>query len=99
MQNLTGTWSCSDGMSYYFTQVGNVLFIAGNGASVGGSYNVGFGTIDIEAREIILQWADTPNSSGFGNKGVLFMDAGTPGKLTKKAGSTQFGIGNFTKTP
>lgn len=97
MQDLTGKWSCTDGMTYYFTQVGNLLYTAGNNNSAGGSKNVGFGTINIDTQEVIFQWADTPDSDGFGHKGVLFMDASVPGKLTKKAGSASFGIGNFTK--
>lgn len=97
MQDLTGTWSCQDGLTYYFTQVGNTLFIAGNNDSAGGSKNVGFGLINTDTQAVILQWADTPNSNGFGNKGVLYMDASVAGKLTRTAGDSRFGIGNFTK--
>ncbi len=97
MQDLSGNWSCQDGLTYSFTQVGNQLFIAGNNNSVGGDKNVGFGSIDVETQSVILTWADTFNSQGYGHKGVLFMDASEPNKLVKKAGSEAYGIGNFTK--
>ena len=96
MQKLTGKWSCEDGMTYEFTQVGVTLYTAGNNNSAGGSKNVGFGVIDEDSQLITLQWDDTPNSNGFGNKGVLLMDGSTPGKLKKLAGSEGFGIGNFS---
>jgi hypothetical protein len=97
MQNLTGTWSCKDGLTYEFTQVSNTVYTAGNNNSAGGSKNVGFGVIDEKNQLVTLQWADTPNSNGFGNKGVLLMDASVEGKLTKVGGSPEFGIGDFTQ--
>lgn len=97
MQDLTGTWSCQDGLTYYFTQVGNTLFIAGNNNSVGGFKNVGFGIINSNTQSVILQWADTPNSNGFGNNGILYMDASVNNQLTKKAGDARYGIGDFTR--
>lgn len=94
MINLTGTWAGGDTLTYQFTQVGNVLFIRGDKDNL---HNVGFGTIEMETNLVILQWADTPDSSGFGHKGVLLMEIIGNNQLSKKGGSASFGIGNFTR--
>jgi hypothetical protein len=95
MQSLTGTWNCSgDGMTYYLTQIGNVLYLMGSG---NGCYNAGTGVIHPDDATIILQWADTPNSRGYGNNGICFLNASQNNVITKTAGSPNFGIGNFTK--
>ena len=94
MQNLTGTWNCNDGGTYYITQIENTIYLSG---SARGWYNVGYGVINIADQSIALQWADTPNSAGFGNSGLCYLDASQNGVITKKAGNPTFGIGNFTK--
>ena len=96
MQNLTGTWSCKDGLTYEFTQIGMTLYTAGNNNTVGGYKIVGLGAIDEKSQLVTLQWADTPNSEGFGHSGVVLMDGSTKGSLKKLGGSPDFGIGNFT---
>jgi hypothetical protein len=94
MQNITGTWTCGDGLTYFITQSANDILLLGMGNS---SYNVGTGTINPSDNTIVLTWADTPNSNGYGNHGICFLDASQNGVIRKKDGSQNFGIGNFTK--
>jgi|GEM_PF-1129088 hypothetical protein len=95
MKDLTGTWTCQgDGLTYYLTQIGNDLYFTGVGKS---TTNVGFGIINPNEASIVAHWADTPNSNGMGNHGVLFLDASQDDKIVKKAGSQNYGIGNFVK--
>lgn len=97
MKNLTGKWSCPDGLTYNMTQIGNQLFIAGNNDRESELKNVGYGTINQETATIVLTWADTPNSEGFGHHGVLYMTAVSENELKRDAGNPKFGIGNFTR--
>ncbi len=94
MQNLTGKWTSGDGMTYQIVQVGESVFISGAG---NGYHNVGFGTIDADSKSLIMQWADTPDSGGFGSKGNCYIDISAPGVMRKQAGSARYGIGNFNK--
>jgi hypothetical protein len=95
MQKLTGTWrGDGDGMTYHFTQIENDLYMYGNNSSC---HNVGFGTIDEDSATVILQWADTPDSAGFGHHGICYLDASQEGTITKKAGDAHYAIGNFTR--
>ncbi|AIJ07265.1 MULTISPECIES: hypothetical protein [Edwardsiella] len=95
MQNLTGKWLChGDGMTYQITQDGNAVFVSGSG---NGCHNVGFGVIDPQDQSVVLNWADLPDSKGFGAKGTCYIDASHPGTLKKKEGSAKYAIGNFEK--
>jgi len=100
MQELNGTtWFCGgDQMTYHFTRIENTLYSMGANSS-NTVFNVGVGTIHPEDSTIIFQWADTPNSKGFGNHGICFFDASQKDIITKKAGSPGFGIGtDFKRT-
>lgn len=95
MLNLTGTWKCSgDGMTYAIMQIGNVIYLNGVG---NGSINAGTGVVNLDDNGVVLEWADLPGSKGVGNHGVCYLDASQSGVISKKAGSTSFGIGNFVK--
>ena len=95
MQELTGKWhSAGDGMIYQIAQYGNNIYLYGSG---NGCTNVGFGTLDPQEKSIIFQWADTPDSKGFGSHGICYLDASQPGLIIKKAGCPQYSIGNFRK--
>lgn len=95
MKDLSGVWKCNgDGMTYTIKQIGTNLFVNGVGNSC---VNVCFGTINQADNTVVLEWADMPSSRGNGNQGICFLDASVDGVITKKAGSPQYGIGNFQK--
>ena len=95
MYDLTGTWTSGDSLTYQFTQIGNTLLTKGDNGR--GWMNVGSGYIEPDTNQIIMHWGDTPDSKGFGAKGVLFMEIKDQDHIEKKGGSANFGIGNFTR--
>lgn len=95
MYDLTGTWTSGDSLTYQFTQTGNTLLTKGDNGR--GWMNVGSGYIEPETNFVIMHWADTPDSKGFGSKGVLLMEIENKDQIVKKGGSSNFGIGNFKR--
>ena len=67
--NLTGTWACDDGGTYYLRQVGDRVWWLGKSGNDGQDWtNVLHGTI--RGREVVGDWADVPQG-GAANSGQL----------------------------
>jgi hypothetical protein len=99
-EDLTGTWGCNDGGTYFIRQIGNTVWWYGEGApsqSVSQSSNtnpawanVAYGTITGD--NIVLFWADVPMGSDL-NSGSLALKYSYNGGTDTL--SKQFDIGGF----
>lgn len=91
--DLTGTWDCTSGGTYYIRHEGDKIFWYGENAKSGGA-NVAYGTIKED--EIKLDWADVPKSS-FKNIGILILKVESEKKITTKDFTGNFGKKEWTK--
>ena len=100
-EDLTGTWGCNDGGTYFIRQVGNIIWWYGESAppqsfaqtlaTEPGWANVAYGAITGD--NIVVFWADVPKGSGL-NSGSLAL------KYSYNRGedilSKQFDTGGFS---
>jgi hypothetical protein len=100
-EDLTGTWSCNDGGTYFIRQVGNIIWWYGESAPPQGIAqalatksdwaNVAYGASTGD--NIVLFWADVPKGSGL-NSGSLALKHSYSGGTDIL--SKQFDTGGFS---
>lgn len=97
LADLTGVWNCNDGGKYYIQQVGTVLWWLGEFQTIDPDWcNVAKGTIDSNAKTILLDWSDVPKGKNR-NHGTLGLTIISDNELRRFSVTGGFGGSSWTR--
>lgn len=94
--NLTGTWSCDDGGTYYIRQIGNAVWWDGEDTAANPRWaNVAHGTIS--GNTATLEYADVPEGTAIGY-GTLVLDIISNDELRAKEKPESYGGSHWVRS-